>query len=88
MNTPVCAHFFSDVFITLFGHFVMYWSNRVLYLSNNKVLFLHFQECNNWRQVRSFIESIVNSFNIGPDEVRIGLITFANNGNLRWNLNE
>ncbi|CDJ38362.1 microneme protein 2, putative [Eimeria tenella] len=42
----------------------------------------------NFRKVRQFIEDFVNSMPISPEDVRVGLITFATRSKVRWNLSD
>ena len=41
---------------------------------------------NNWQLVKDFVYNIIRHFDIGYDETRVGLVTFANYGITRWNL--
>ena len=40
----------------------------------------------NWSLVKEFILEIVNNFNVGYDQTRVGLVTFGNQGIVRFDL--
>ena len=40
----------------------------------------------NWQLVKNFIYNIIENFDIGYDETRVALVTFANKGIVRWDL--
>ncbi len=44
--------------------------------------------CNNWRQVQSFIAYAVRELNIGSENARVAVITFADEGTIQWNLHQ
>ena len=44
--------------------------------------------CNNWKLVIEFIQTLISNFVIGDDSVRVGFVIFANNGNLKFGLDE
>ncbi|ELU16324.1 hypothetical protein CAPTEDRAFT_192434 [Capitella teleta] len=41
----------------------------------------------NWNLIIDFVDSIISTFNIGPAQTRVGLVTFSNNANVRLYLN-
>ena len=42
--------------------------------------------CNNWNNMVAFIENIVNFLGVGRDASRVGLLTFANEADVKWAL--
>ena len=42
--------------------------------------------CNNWNNMVTFIENIVNFLGVGRDASRVGLLTFANEADVKWTL--
>jgi hypothetical protein len=43
---------------------------------------------NNWDLIINFVNSIINSFDIGPSATRVGVVTFSNSAQLRIKLNQ
>ncbi len=44
--------------------------------------------CVNWELIRTFLRDLVFQLVIGPDDVRVALVLFADQGVIVWNLNE
>ncbi len=44
--------------------------------------------CDNWELIKRFLRDAVDEFNIGPSDVRLALVVFADTGEIVWDLNE
>ena len=42
----------------------------------------------NWWLIMGFVKNVIDKFKIGENDVRVGLVTFSNQGLVRVNLNE
>ena len=73
---PTCANAKLDIIFAVDG------SGSIC---DNDPTFVN-NKCNNWDNMINFIENIVEFLSIGPSASKVGLLTFANDANIKWTL--
>ena len=60
----------------------------LVFVVDNSQSIIQYQEqgINNWQRVKEFMKSVVSDFVIGPDNVRVAVITFSNSATVSHNI--